>query len=195
MHPYSPQTPLNLTAVLIPDKILHKKQTRSPSSPSIFTRFDTLIPIQAQESQVDPRLIYRLKTITTDLRWSIPCSQCLISPYTVPKTFEPSTRTILFERKSSTDFVDPRRDSLKNAILSHIYHRLKILLPNIRLTNNLTQCQQLLFEQTNFQTNCSLHLEYLLHQLKQIDDTNFLQMIKTNEEFQLSTDVLQLISS
>lgn len=58
---------------------------------------------------------------------------------------------------------------------------------------NSNQFQKFLFEQTIFKTNCSLHLEYLLHKLKQSDDMNFFHLIKTNDEFQLAPFVAQLI--
>jgi hypothetical protein len=67
-----------------------------------------------------------------------------------------------------------------------------MLIPNIFIINS-NQFQKLLFEQTIFKTNCSLHLEYLLHKIKITDDTNFFHMIKTTDEFQLSPFLLQLI--
>jgi hypothetical protein len=99
---------------------------------------------------------------------------------------------ISYDRKCSSDYVDPRRESLKNAVLHSICQRIKILIPNIFIINS-NQFQKLLFEQTIFKTNCSLHLEYLLHKIKLIDDMNFFHMIKTNDEFQLSPFLLQLI--
>jgi hypothetical protein len=176
--------------MLIPQKILNKKQPKSAQIIS-FTRYDLSIPLIAREPLIDPRLIYRLQSITTDLRWPNPCNQCSISSY-LPSLFTSSTQTILYDRKCPSDFVDPRRESLKNAILNSIYQRIKILIPNIFIINS-NQFQKLLFEQTIFKTNCSLHLEYLLHKIKMIDDMNFFHMIKTNDEFQLSPFLLQLI--
>ena len=111
----------------------------------------------------------------------------------LPSFFASSTQTILYDRQHPLDFVDPRRDSLKNAILYQIYQRIKLLIPNIFILNS-NQFQKLLFEQTIFKSNCSLHLEYLLHKLKRSDDLTFFHMIKSNEEFQLASLVIQLIS-
>lgn len=158
----------------------------------VFSRYDLNIPFQPHESLIDPRLKYRLQPITPDSTSTICCSQCLISPH-LPSLFTSSTQTILYDRRHPFDFVDPRRDSLKNAILYQIYQRIKLLIPNIFILNS-NQFQKLLFEQTIFKSNCSLHLEYLLHQLKQSDDLTFFHMIKSNEEFQLSSLVIQLIS-
>ncbi len=172
-------------------KIRNKKQHQS-SQPINFNRFNLSIPLQAHEPLTDPRLIYRLQAITTDLRWASTCNQCTISSY-LPPLFTSSTQMISYERKLLTsEFVDPRRESLKNAILNSIYERIKILIPNIFIINS-NQFQKLLLEQTIFKTNCSIHLEYLLHKLKLTDDMNFFHMIKTNDEFQLSPFLLQLI--
>ena len=141
---------------------------------------------------IDPRLKYRLQPITTDPNSIICCNQCSISP-NLPPIFASSTQTILFDRRHPLDFVDPRRESLKTAILYHIYQRIKLLIPNIFIINS-NQFQKLLFEQTIFKSNCSLHLEYLLHKLKRADETTFFHMIKSNEDFQLSPLVNQLIS-
>ncbi len=176
--------------MLIPQKVLNKKQHKLPQ-PIIFNRYDLSIPTITHEPLIDPRLIYRLQSITTDLRWPSPCNQCSISPY-LPSLFTSSTQTILYDRKCPSDFVDPRRESLKHAILTNIYQRIKILIPNIFIINS-NQFQKLLFEQTTFKTNCSLHLEYLLHKIKLTNDMNFFHMMKTNDEFQLSPFLLQLI--
>ncbi|UJR35659.1 hypothetical protein I4U23_028409 [Adineta vaga] len=180
LHNQSIQPSLQLTEYLLPQKILNKKQRLlNSSNPVIFSRFNISIPLLAHEPLIDPRLIYRLQAITTDLRWSTPCNQCSIEP-------------ISSDRKCVSDHTDPRRESLKNAILNNVYQRLKTLIPNIFITNS-NEFQKHLFEQTIFQTNCSLHLEYLLQKIKQIDDMNFFQLIKTNEEFHLSPHLLQLI--
>jgi hypothetical protein len=174
----------------MPQKVLNKKQHKS-LQPITFIRFNVCIPLSAQEPLIDPRLIYRLKSITTDLRWPSPCNRCSISEH-LSSLFTSTTQIISYDRKYSCDFVDPRRESLKTAILNYIHHRIKILIPNIFIINS-NEFQKLLFEQTIFKTNCSLHLEYLLHKLKLIDNMNFFHMIKTNDEFQLSPFLLQLI--
>ncbi len=179
-----------MTEIIIPQKILNKKQRKS-SQAITFNRYDFCIPTITQEPLIDPRLIYRLQSITTDLRWENSCTQCSISS-SLPPLFTSSTQTILYDRKYPSDFVDPRRDSLKLAILNIIYQRIKLLIPNIFIMNS-NQFQKFLFEQTIFKTNCSLHLEYLLHKLKQSDDMNFFHLIKTNDEFQLAPFVAQLI--
>jgi hypothetical protein len=149
------------------------------------------IPLLTHEPLIDPRLIYRLQAITTDLRWPSPCNQCSILPH-LPSLFTSSTQMISFDPRCSSNFVDPRRESLKNAILNNIYHRMKILIPNLLIINS-NQFQKLLYEQTIFKTNCSLHLEYLLHKIKLTEDMNFFHMIKNNDEFQLSPFLFQLI--
>ncbi len=181
---------MNLTEILLPEKILNKRQ-RKPAQPITFNRYDFCIPTTAQEPLIDPRLIYRLQSITTDLRWEKSCTQCSSSSSLSP-LFTSATQTILYDRKCPSDFVDPRRESLKLAILNLIYQRIKLLIPNIFILNSM-QFQKLLYEQTNFKTNCSLHLEYLLHRLKQSDDRNFFHMIKTNDEFQLSPFVVEVL--
>lgn len=190
LHNQSPQVSLDLTEVSIPQKILNKKQNRTYQALS-FSRFNINIPLSVNEPLVDPRLIYRLQAITTDLRWPSPCKQCALSPQLSP-SFHCSTQMISYEKNDSSDFVDPRRESLKQAILNLIYQRLKLLKPHL-FTNNSSQCGTLLFGHTVFKTNCSIHLEYLLQKLRQTDETNFFHMIKNQEEFELSSSFLQLI--
>ncbi|CAF2392085.1 unnamed protein product [Rotaria sp. Silwood2] len=186
----SPRLPLRLIEIIIPQKILHKKQHK-PSQTITFNRFNLLIPLFVHEPLIDPRLIYRLQTLTTDLRWPSPCNQCSISEQ-LPSLFHSSTQMISYEQKCLSEFIDPRRESLKQAILNIIYQRIKILMPHLLIIRS-NRFQTLLFEQTIFKTNCSIHLEYLLHKIKVIDDMNFFHMIKTQDEFQLSSSLLQLI--
>lgn len=185
-----PQSPLQqLTVVSLSQKILNKRR-RSPNCIA-FPGFNMPIPLLAHEPLIDPRLIYRLQTITTDLRWPSPCNQCSISSHP-PSLSTNTTQMISLDRKCVSNCIDPRRETLKIAILNHIHQRLKLLIPNIFITNS-NDFQHLLFEQTIFETNCSLHLEHLLYKLNELDDINFFQILKSSEEFRLSTRLLQLI--
>ena len=175
---------------MIPKKVLCKKQNNKHPK-IVFNRFNLSIPLTAHTSLIDPRLIYRLQTITTDLRWPAPCDQCLVSTQ-MPSLFNSSTQLIVYEPKSSSNFVDPRRESLKQAILNSLYQRIKIFFPHI-LTMNSNDIQKFLFEQTVFKTNCSIHLEHLLHKIQITDDVNFFHMIQNQNEFQLSSSISQLI--
>ncbi|CAF0945313.1 unnamed protein product [Adineta steineri] len=186
----SPQSPLSLTQVLLPRRILNKKQHKS-SETIIFNLYNISIPLVTCEPLNDPRLTYRLQAITTDLRWPLPCHQCSVSEQS-PLLFLSPTQIISTDRKHTSDYFDPRRDSLKNAILNNIYDRLKAIVPNVFIINS-NQFQKLLFEQTIFNTNCSSHLANLLHRVQYIDDTNFFQMLKLNGEFHLSPFLLQMI--
>ncbi|CAF3378856.1 unnamed protein product [Rotaria sp. Silwood1] len=190
LHTHSPRLPLHLIEIIIPQKILNKKQHRSNQTIN-FNRFNLHIPLFVHEPLIDPRLMYRLQALTTDLRWPSPCNQCSISTQLSPLCHS-STQMISCEQKCVSEFIDPRRESLKQAILNIIYQRLKILMPHLFIIN-MNQIQTLLFEQTIFKTNCSIHLEYLLHKIKIIDDMNFFHMIKSYDEFQLSSSLLQLI--
>lgn len=149
------------------------------------------MPLTPTESLVDPRLIYRLKTITTDLRWPSPCTQCSILPH-LPSMFSSSTQTIAFDPKIASNCLDPRRDSLKTALLNHLFHRLTILQPHL-FVNHRTDFEKLLFEQTSFKTNCSIHLEYLLHKIQIADDEQLSHLLQKNDEFQLSPSLLKMI--
>ncbi|CAF4619717.1 unnamed protein product [Rotaria socialis] len=189
LHNQSPRSVLNLTEVSIPQKILNKQQKSAQAVN--FNRYNINIPLFANEPLIDPRLIYRLQAITTDLRWPSACTQCSTSSES-PTSFHSSTQLISYDQRYSSDFVDPRRESLKQAILNVIYIRLKILMPHL-LIHNSDQVENLLFEQTAFKTNCSIHLEYLLNRIKGMDEINFIQMIKSQEAFQLSSSLLQLI--
>ncbi|CAF3620216.1 unnamed protein product [Rotaria sordida] len=189
-HNQSPRLPLPLIEIIIPQKILNKKQHKLNQTIT-FNRFNLHIPLFVHEPLIDPRLIYRLQTLTTDLRWPSSCNQCSISAQLSP-LFHSSTQMISYEQNYLSDFIDPRRESLKQAILNIIYQRIKILVPHMSIMHS-NQFQKLLFEQTIFKTNCSIHLEYLLHKIKIIDDINFFHMIKNHEEFQLSSSLLQLI--
>ncbi|CAM4760197.1 unnamed protein product [Rotaria magnacalcarata] len=189
LHNQSPRSALNLTEVSVSQKILNKQQ-KSVQAVN-FNRYNINIPLFANEPLIDPRLIYRLQAITTDLRWQSTCAQCSTSSES-PISFHSSTQLISYDQRYSSGFVDPRRESLKQAILNVIYIRLKILMPHL-LIHNSNQFENLLFEQTAFKTNCSIHLEYLLNRIKGMDETNFIQMIKSQEEFQLSSSLLQLI--
>ncbi|CAF1613840.1 unnamed protein product [Adineta ricciae] len=184
-----PQSPLQLTVVSLSQKILNKR--RRSSNCITFSHFNMPIPLLAHEPLIDPRLIYRLQAITMDLRWPTPCSQCSI-PSHYPSLSTSTTQMISLDRKCVSNCIDPRRATLKIAILNFIHQRLKLLIPNIFIINS-NEFQHLLFEQTIFETNCSLHLEHLLDKLNELDDVNFFQLLKSNEEFRLSTRLLQLI--
>ncbi|CAF0867335.1 unnamed protein product [Adineta ricciae] len=169
-----PQSPLQLTVVSLSQKILNKR--RRTSNCIAFPHFNMPIPLLAHEPLIDPRLIYRLQTITTDLRWPTPCNQCSISSHH-PSLSTSTTQMISLDRKCVSNCIDPRRATLKIAILNFIHQRLKLLIPNIFIINS-NEFQHLLFEQTTFETNCSLHLEHLLDKLNELDDVNFFQLLK-----------------
>ena len=192
LYNQSPRTSLYLREIHV-SKLILKKQQQAKSRIAIsLSRTMISIPFFAQESLIDPRLIYRLQTITTDLRWPTPCSQCSILPH-LPSLFTSSTQTITADPKYSTDFLDPRRESLRTSILNNVYHRLTSCAPNL-FTTNPAHVEKLLFEETTFNTNCSLHLEYLLHKITIIDDSQFFHLIKSNEEFQVSPLLLLMFS-
>lgn len=192
LYNQSPRTSLNLREIHV-SKLILKKQQQAKSRPAIsLSRTLISIPFFAQESLIDPRLIYRLQTITTDLRWPTPCGQCSILPH-LPSLFTSSAQTITADPKYSTDFLDPRRESLRTAILNNVYHRLTSCAPNL-FTKNPAHVEKLLFEETTFNTNCSLHLEYLLHKITIMDDSQFTNLIKSNEEFQVSSLLLLMFS-
>jgi hypothetical protein len=177
--------------ILIPKAMVNRRQQRKSPTTMNFNRTNNLIALYPQEPLIDPRLIYRLQAITTDLTWPSPCTQCSILPH-LPSVFTTSTQTISFDLTTSAHFLDPRRESLKNLVLKYLYHRMKTSIPHLFISN-CNRTQTLLFEQTRFKTNCSLHLEYLLHKIKIMNDEQFLHLIKVNDEFQLSTCLLNKI--
>jgi len=192
LHNQSPKSPLSLTKYFFPKSILNKqKQRKVSTSLSLANHKTTLVQLNPSESLVDPRLIYRLKTITTDLRWPSACTQCSISPHS-PSLFNSPTQTIVFDPKLATNCLDPRRDSLKTAILNHLHHRLTILLPHLFVRYSF-EMNKILFEQTKFSTNCSLHLEYLLQRIQMTEDEELPHFIHKNNEFQLSPQLVNMI--
>ena len=190
-HSTSPTISLCLIEILLPKSMKKKKETLKSHPKLLSKRKNILIPLSNAESIIDPRLFYRLRSITTDLEWPRPCVQCSVVPNS-PSLFSSPIQTLPNEQQCVTDFIDPRRQSLTNAILNNLFDRLQTFVNSSTAASSI-EMHTVLFEETIFNTNCSLHLEYLLHKIKTINDNELRQLIRDNDEFQLSSNLLRMI--